>query len=100
MPHFPCHALPNDENDASSDFSEIFSNDPLDIASSDSSSASEHEFDSESEDDLALDDEEEQLPPEHYLQEAECLDVSLLRQKRYSPGTQEKLDETREYWDK
>jgi hypothetical protein len=45
-------------------------------------------------------DDEGQLPPEHYLAEAEDLDVSQLRQKRYSDGTQERLDETRVYWNR
>jgi hypothetical protein len=44
------------------------------------------EVESESEDNLVLE------KPEHYLQEAECLDVFLLRQKRYSPRTQAKLE--------
>lgn len=106
MPHRPRPALSDDESDAGSDVPAIFSNEASDIGSSttpsdsDSSSEFESEDESESEDDLALDDEEKQLPPEHYLQEAECLDVSLLRQKRYSPRTQDKLDETREYWDR
>ena len=97
MHHLPCPVLSDDESDASSDFPEIFSNE---ASGTDSSTSSDSDSSSESEDDLALEDEEKQLPPEHYLQEAECLDVSLLRQKRYSPRTQEKLDETREYWDK
>ncbi|EDN05363.1 conserved hypothetical protein [Histoplasma mississippiense (nom. inval.)] len=41
-----------------------------------------------------------QLPPEHYLALAESLDITQLRQKRYSPKTQEKLDETRDYWER
>ena len=56
--------------------------------------------DDNSSNDSILDYEEEQeLPAEYYLQEAECLDVSHLQQKRYSPRTQDKLDKTREYWD-
>ena len=50
-------------------------------------------------DDNAFDD-EGQLPPEHYLAQAESLDVTQLRQKRYSDGTQERLDETRMYWNR
>ncbi|EDN08178.1 predicted protein [Histoplasma mississippiense (nom. inval.)] len=46
------------------------------------------------------DDDEGQLPPEHYLALAESLDVSQLRQKRYSPKTQEKLDEICDYWER
>lgn len=93
-----------DESDQTSDLPPIFSDE--DDASG-TSSASESEPDSgdalsdddPSDDDSILDDEEwQELPAEHYLQEAECLDVSRLRQKRYSPRTQEKLDETREYW--
>ncbi|EDN07431.1 conserved hypothetical protein [Histoplasma mississippiense (nom. inval.)] len=46
------------------------------------------------------DDDDGQLPPEHYLALAESLDIAQLRQKRYSPRTQEKLDETRGYWER
>jgi hypothetical protein len=88
------------ESDASSDVSEIFSGN-----GSDSESNSDLELDSEDSDDNdnpgdnSFDD-EGQLPPEHYLAEAESLNVSQLRQKRYSDGTQEKLDETRVYWNR
>ncbi|KAA8647939.1 hypothetical protein EYZ11_013290 [Aspergillus tanneri] len=37
------------------------------------------------------------FPPEHYLAEAENLDVSQTPQKRYSDGMQAKLDQTRVY---
>lgn len=102
----PCPVLSDDESDASSGLPEIFSNNASDSDSStassdfDASSESESESDDESEDELALEDEEEQLSPEYYLQEAESLDVSRLRQKRYSPKTQERLDETQDFWDK
>ncbi|OJD25345.1 hypothetical protein ACJ73_03282 [Blastomyces percursus] len=46
------------------------------------------------------DDDDGQLPPEHYLALAESLVIAQLRQKRYSPRTQEKLDETRDYWER
>jgi Ran GTPase-activating protein (RanGAP) involved in mRNA processing and transport len=106
MPGSLCPAPFDNESDASTDLPEIFSNGASDTDSSttpsdsDSSSDSESESEDESEDDLALEVEETQLPPEHYLQEAECLDVSQLRQKRYSPRTQDKLDETRDYWNR
>ncbi|ODH16246.1 hypothetical protein ACO22_06374 [Paracoccidioides brasiliensis] len=45
------------------------------------------------------DDDEGQLPAEHHLALAESLDITQLRQKRYIPNTQEKLDETRGYWE-
>jgi hypothetical protein len=56
----------------------------------------------DSDNDSILDDgeEERELSALHYLQEAECLDVSQLRQRCYSPKTQAKLDETRDYWDR
>ncbi|PGH03429.1 hypothetical protein AJ80_08677 [Polytolypa hystricis UAMH7299] len=46
------------------------------------------------------DNNEGQLPAEHYLALAQSLDITQLRQKRYSPNTQEKLDETRDYWER
>lgn len=98
--------LSDDESDTSPGHSEIFSDNASDTDSStassvfDPSSESETESEDESEDELVSEDEEEQLPPEYYLHEAESLDVSQLRQKRYSPKTQERLDETQHFWDK
>ncbi|KAJ5820533.1 hypothetical protein N7474_006124 [Penicillium riverlandense] len=106
MPASPHPVLPDDESDASSGLPEIFSNNASDSDSSttssdfDASSESESESDDESEDELVLEDEEEQLSPEYYLREAESLDVSQLRQKRYSPKTQERLDEAQDFWDR
>lgn len=109
MPSPPCPVLFDDESDTSPGPLEIFSNNasdsdsstaPSDVDSSESEPDSDDESDDESEDELALEDEEEQLSPEYYLQEAEALDVSQLRQKRYSPKTQERLDETQDFWDR
>jgi hypothetical protein len=90
------------ESDASSILTEIFSDDGLDDDSAtdlDPDSDSEDlDDESDSEDDEAVD--EGQLSPEEYLAKAEQLDVSQLRQKRYSPTTQEKLDDTGEYWNR
>lgn len=88
------------ESDASTAVSEIFSDN-----GTDSDSNSELELDSEDSDDDSdpvndFFDDEGQLPPEHYLAEAESLDVLQLRQNRYSDSTQEKLDETRVYWNR
>ena len=102
----PWPALSDGESDTSSRLPEIFSNNASDSETStatsifDLSSESESESEDESEDELASEDKEEQLPPEYYLQEAESLDVSQLRQKRYSPKTQERLDETQDFWDR
>ncbi|OGE48455.1 hypothetical protein PENARI_c028G03021 [Penicillium arizonense] len=100
MPRLSRPDLLDDESDASSELPEIFSNEASETDSATTSGNCDDEDESESEDDFPMEDEEKQLPPEHYLQEAECLDVSQLRQKRYSPRTQDKLDETRDYWDR
>lgn len=89
-----------DPSEPSTDLSEIFSD-----YGSDSDSTSDLVADSEvsdNEDEIGDDnfDDEGQLPPEHYLAQAQSLDVSQLRQKRYSDGTQERLDETRMYWNR
>lgn len=94
---------PDDESqdsDASSSVSEIFSD-----CESDSDSNSDLELDSEDSDDEDdspedFSNDDGQLPPEYYLEQAESLDISQLRQNRYSDGTQEKLDETRKYWNR
>ncbi|OJJ80594.1 uncharacterized protein ASPGLDRAFT_38957 [Aspergillus glaucus CBS 516.65] len=70
------------QTDASSDLTEIFSDNR-----SDSDSTSDPELDSEDSDDEDepgdnISDDESQLPPEHY------------------DGTQEILDETRMYWNR
>ena len=70
----------------------------------DSNSSSNPELDSEVSDedepeDDAFDD-EGQLPPEHYLAQAESLDVTQLWQKQYSNSTQERLNETHIYWNR
>ena len=88
------------QTDASSDLTEIFSDN-----GSDSDSISEPELDSEDSDnedepDDDISDDEGQLPPEHYLTQAESLNVSQLRQQRHSDTTQERLDETRMYWNR
>lgn len=102
----PRPVLSDDESDASSGLPVIFSNNASDTDFSatpsdpESSSESESESEEESQDELDVDDEDEQqLSPEYFLQEAESLDVSQLRQKRYSPKTQERLDETRDLWE-
>lgn len=88
------------QSDTTSDLTEIFSDNGSDSdSSSDLEPDSEVSDDEDEPDDDTFDD-EGQLPPEHYLAQAESLDVSQLRQKRYSDATQEKLDETRMYWNR
>jgi hypothetical protein len=45
-----------------------------------------------------LSDDEEQRPLEYYLAEASNLDVKRLRQRRYSPKTQDRLDWVKDHW--
>lgn len=93
------------ESDAGSDVTEIFSdNGPESESNSDLGLDSEDSDDDNDDNDDDADDDcfndEGQLSPEHYLAQAENLDVSQLRQKRYSDKTQEALDDTRMYWNR
>ncbi|KAL4862168.1 hypothetical protein BDV12DRAFT_203286 [Aspergillus spectabilis] len=65
----------DDDSGTSTDIPDVFSDDTADESSDN-------------------DEEERKLLAAHYLQEAECLDVSQLWQKRYSPRIQAKLNET------
>ncbi|KAL4950839.1 hypothetical protein BDW69DRAFT_186978 [Aspergillus filifer] len=103
MRHSPQSIGSDDDSGSSTDLPDVFSDD---VTSESSDSATEPDSDDDdaddhSDDDSILDNEEErELPASHYLQEAERLNVSQLRQRRYSPRTQAKLDETRDYWDR
>ncbi|PQE05392.1 C2H2 finger domain-containing protein [Rutstroemia sp. NJR-2017a BBW] len=55
------------------------------------------ETDSDTEEEWLFDD-EGQRPPEFYLSEAADLNVKRLRQRRYSPKTQERLDWVKDHW--
>lgn len=46
-----------------------------------------------------LSDDEEQNSPEHYLAAQANLDVTQIRQERYSPRTQSRLDWVKEHYD-
>ena len=86
-------SVPSDEKDTSPGHSKAFSDYASDTNSStefsvlDSNSKYEDECEDKSEDYLFSEDEEEQLLPEYYLYEAESLNISQLRQKRYNPNT-------------
>lgn len=54
--------------------------------------------DSDTDDEAWLFDDVCRRPPEHYLAEAASLDVKRLRQRRYSPKTQERLDWVKDHW--
>jgi hypothetical protein len=88
------------DSDASSVISQIFSDNR-----SDDESVSDPESDREESDDKSNSNNnnlhnEGQLSTEEYLAIAENLNISQLRQKQYSPNTQDKLDKTRGYWDR
>jgi hypothetical protein len=57
-----------------------------------------NESDSDTDDEAWLSDDEGPQPPEYYLAEAASLDVKRLRQRRYSPKTQERLDWVKDHW--
>ncbi|KAL1980087.1 hypothetical protein VTN96DRAFT_4676 [Rasamsonia emersonii] len=100
--------LSDNESDARTDLPDIFSNNPSNDSSDSDTEPNRDDSDDDSDDssdDDAFYDDEEQHPPEYYLllatlshlAEADRLDVSQLRQQRYSPKTQKKLEETRDY---
>jgi len=59
--------------------------------------SNESDGDSDIDGEAWLSDDEEQRPPEYYLIGALNLDVTRLRQRRYSPKTQERLDWVKEH---
>ncbi|CRG92724.1 Putative membrane protein ycf1 [Talaromyces islandicus] len=105
--HDVAMAISDDDSAASTYSPSIFSGNPSDD-SSDSSveddsdddtdgDDSEDEDEDQGEDDCLFEDEVEH-PPEYYLAAAENLDVSQLRQERYSPKTRKQLDDTGHFW--
>lgn len=101
MRHSTRAAESDNDSDSGSDVSDVFSDDGNDNSSDSGSETNSGDDGSDDSDtDSIIDDgEAQEFSAEHYLQEAECFDVSRLRQKRYSPRTQEKLDKAREYWE-
>ncbi|KAF7122872.1 hypothetical protein CNMCM5793_000982 [Aspergillus hiratsukae] len=93
----------DDDSGTSTDVSDVFSDgaaDDISDSASEPDSSGDESDDSDGDSILNDEEEEQELSALHYLQVAESLDVSQLRQKRYSPKTQAKLDETRDYWDR
>ncbi|KAL4946937.1 hypothetical protein BDW69DRAFT_190709, partial [Aspergillus filifer] len=82
----------DDDSGTSTDVLNVFTDESTDNESLGSA------IEQESDDDSILDEDDQERPAAYYLQEAEGLDVSQLRQKRYSPKTQTSLDKTRDYW--
>ena len=89
----------NDETDSTTDAdtdsqfdrSDDDDDDETDITSG-ADTDSPSEIDDDSDDDASLFDDEVRHPPEHYLTEAANLNVQQLRQQRYDPKTQDRLD--------
>ena len=86
----------DDESDSTtdSDLDSLFdgSDDEADAASDTDLESLLEEVDSNTDDDDDLFDDEVRYPPEYYLAASANLDVGRLRQKRYSPKTQDRLD--------
>ncbi|KAN0101626.1 hypothetical protein V8E51_012136 [Hyaloscypha variabilis] len=90
--------LMGDETDSATDVDtdslfDSSDDDETDTTSSvDTGIPSEIDDDDSDSDDASLFDDEVQHPPEHYLTKAANLDVQRLRQQRYDPKTQNRLD--------
>lgn len=91
----------DDESDSTTVVnSDTFSDDETDSTTEvDSDIFSDHS-DDDTDDEASLFNDEERHPPEYYLVESASLDVSRLRQRRYSPKTQGRLDWVKEHWDR
>jgi hypothetical protein len=87
--------LPTDDETDSTTDGEIDSLfDKSDIGTDDTNDTEilSDESDGDTDGEAWLSGNEEQRPPEYYLAEASNLDLKRLRQRRYSPKTQERLD--------
>jgi hypothetical protein len=87
----------DDESDSTSDSDtdSLFdsNNDEADTASDTDSVSPLEDFDNNTEDDDDdLFDGVVRHPPEYYIDKSDNLDVGRLRQERYSPNTQDRLD--------
>ena len=87
------------QSNATSDLTEISLDNRFDSDSSSNLELNSEVSDKNEPNNNAFDD-EGQLPPEHYLAQAESLDVTQLWQKQYSNSTQERLNETHMYWNR
>jgi hypothetical protein len=67
---------------------ELLINDEADSTSDDDTESLFDESNDSTDNDEWLFDDEERHPPEYYLSETVTLDVTRLRQRRYSPRTQ------------
>ncbi|CAG8414202.1 unnamed protein product [Penicillium salamii] len=94
----PIQSKSQNKSDADSDGSAIFTDNGSKKDSDSKSEPDGDDTDNESDSSDESFNDEGQLPPKHYLAEAEGLDVSQFRQKRYSNSTQKKLDQTAVYY--
>jgi hypothetical protein len=93
----------DDESDSTSDSDtdSLFdsSDDEADTASDTDGDQSLEEVDSNADDTNDLFDDEVRHPPKYYIAASANLDVGRLRQKRYSPKTQSRLDWVKDHHD-
>jgi hypothetical protein len=84
----------DDENDGTTDdeTENLFDESDNDTGDIDNTEILSNENDSDTDDEVCLSDAEGPQPPEYYLAEAASINVKRLRQRRYSPKTQERLD--------
>ncbi|EGE80241.2 hypothetical protein BDDG_03182 [Blastomyces dermatitidis ATCC 18188] len=85
----------SDAEDSQTDCSSVSGCDEDTKAGADSDISDDENSDDDGE---WLQNQEEEHPPEYYLQLAASLDTSKLRQLRYSPNTQARLDWVEEHW--
>ena len=92
--------LTDDESDSTTDdeTESLFNESDDDLDDTDDTEIQSNESDSDTDVEACLSDDEGPRPPEHYLAEAASLDVKRLRQRRYSPKTQERLDWVKDHW--
>jgi hypothetical protein len=91
---------PTDEESDGTTFVNPDSDDESDSSTDVDSDIFSDRSDEDTDDEASLFDEEEQHPPEYYLAESASLDASRLRQRRYSPKIQGRLDWVKEHWDR
>jgi hypothetical protein len=92
----------DDESDGTTDneSDSLFDEGDDDTSDTDNIEILSNESDSNTDDEAYLSDDKGPQPPEYYLAEAASLDVKRLRQRRYSPKTQERLDWVKDHWHK
>lgn len=88
------------DSTSDSDTDSLFDHSDSEASDTDLESLLEEVNNNTDDDDDDLFDGEVRHPPEYYIAKSDNLDVKRLRQKRYSPKTQERLDWVKEHHDR